>query len=168
MQRAVIFFLLSTFFIGCDQGTKLLATQQLRGRAPISFLGDTFRLQYAENTGSFLGLGADLPSEVRFVVFTALMAIFLVGIAIYMFKNRRLTMAQFVALSLVVAGGAGNLIDRAFGGGRVVDFMNIGIDRVRTGIFNVADIAIMAGAILILLIPARPRRSPPDHPAPTS
>jgi signal peptidase II len=48
-----------------------------------------------------------------------------------------------------VAGGASNWIDRAVRGS-VVDFMNVGIGPVRTGVFNVADVAIMLGAVLIV------------------
>jgi signal peptidase II len=55
-----------------------------------------------------------------------------------------------VALSLFIAGGASNWIDR-FTTGMVVDFLNVGIGSVRTGVFNVADMAIMAGVALLLV-----------------
>ena len=65
-------------------------------------------------------------------------------------------MLPLCAFSLVAAGGIGNLIDRIFRQGRVVDFMNMGITvnqfPLRTGIFNVADVAIMAGLFLIIAI----------------
>jgi signal peptidase II len=54
-------------------------------------------------------------------------------------------------LALVAGGGISNLIDRLLYNGRVTDFLNVGIGGVRTGIFNVADMAIMAGALLLLL-----------------
>jgi signal peptidase II len=49
---------------------------------------------------------------------------------------------------LIVGGGVSNLIDRLRYGGYVVDFLNVGIGSLRTGIFNVADMAIMAGVII--------------------
>ena len=63
-----------------------------------------------------------------------------------------------VASALVIGGGIGNLIDRIYNGGYVVDFMNMGINHIisfipRTGIFNVADIWIMLGAALLLFAP---------------
>jgi len=64
------------------------------------------------------------------------------------------------ATSLMVGGGAGNLFDRATSGG-VIDFMNVGIGGVRTGIFNVAAVAILAGLVLLLLA----RRGEPSAPA---
>jgi signal peptidase II len=53
--------------------------------------------------------------------------------------------------SLIVGGGFSNLVDRIFNRGIVVDFMNMGVGGLRTGIFNVADVAIMAGVGLLLL-----------------
>jgi len=57
-----------------------------------------------------------------------------------------------VGFALILAGGVGNLIDRVLNDGRVVDFMNVGIGRVRTGVFNVADMALMAGVGLVLIV----------------
>ncbi len=58
---------------------------------------------------------------------------------------------QHLAVVLLLAGGIGNLIDRLFHGGLVIDFLNVGIGPVRTGIFNVADMAIMAGFGILIL-----------------
>jgi len=53
--------------------------------------------------------------------------------------------------ALILSGGGSNLYDRIVNDGAVIDFLNIGISSVRTGIFNVADMAIMAGAVLIVV-----------------
>ena len=53
--------------------------------------------------------------------------------------------------SLIFAGGASNLADRLLYDGYVVDFINIGIGSFRTGIFNIADVAITAGVVILLL-----------------
>jgi len=71
--------------------------------------------------------------------------------------------ARFIALGLVAGGGISNLIDRLFYDGRVTDFLNIGIGSFRTGIFNLADMAILAGALLLIL-----SRYAPSSAAPTS
>jgi signal peptidase II len=57
-----------------------------------------------------------------------------------------------IALVFILAGGTGNLIDRIFNEGRVIDFMNMGIGSIRTGIFNMADIAIAIGTIWLIFI----------------
>jgi signal peptidase II len=56
-----------------------------------------------------------------------------------------------VATSLLVAGGLGNLVDRITRQGAVTDFLNIGVGQVRTGVFNVADLAIVLGVALLIL-----------------
>jgi signal peptidase II len=64
-----------------------------------------------------------------------------------------------LACALLLGGAIGNLIDRVRFDGLVIDFMNLGIGPLRTGIFNVADVAISVGAVLLILphfAPARP------------
>ena len=54
-------------------------------------------------------------------------------------------------MALIAGGGTSNLLDRIMDGGRVTDFLNVGIGSLRTGIFNFADMAILAGAILVIV-----------------
>ena len=150
-RTAIILFILFSC-VGCDQVTKSMARQSLSGIGRISFFNDTFRLQYAENPGAFLSLGARIPENLRFWVFTLLVAAFLVGFSIYLIRSKRIDILQTVALALIVGGGFGNLIDRVFNEGRVVDFLNLGIGALRTGIFNVADIAITFGVAWLLIL----------------
>ena len=151
MRRLLLLSSLLVTCVGCDQGTKALATQTLAGKAPISFVGDVFRLQYIKNAGAFLGLGAGLPESWRFWIFTVMNTVLIAGLLVYLLKRRNMPMISFIALGLVGAGGVGNLIDRFLGDGRVVDFMNLGFGRsLRTGVFNVADVAIVAGGLLLL------------------
>jgi len=116
-----------------------------------SFAGDVFRLQYAENTGAFLSFGASLPEPWRHVVLTLLVSIFLTALLAYLLFKRGLPQEYIFCLALVCGGGIGNLTDRVLHDGRVVDFLNVGIGSLRTGIFNVADMAITTGAILLLI-----------------
>ena len=65
-----------------------------------------------------------------------------------------------VAWSLVLSGGLGNLVDRIINDGRMIDVMNIGIGSLRTGIFNVADVYITVGVVVLVFQSLqRPRRS---------
>jgi signal peptidase II len=73
---------------------------------------------------------------------------------------RRLGPSRFIALGLVAGGGISNLIDRLFYDGRVTDFLNVGIGSFRTGIFNLADMAILAGGLLLILTRYAPPRAP--------
>lgn len=151
---ALVAFVLGSC-VGCDQLTKKLASDHLQQAAPLSFLGDTVRIQYAENPGAFLGAGAGLSESARFWILIVVNALFLSAIAGLVLVKRTMDRVQMVAAALLLSGGIGNLIDRLCHDGLVVDFLNLGIGPLRTGIFNVADMAIMAGFAL-LLVPRRP------------
>src|SRR5262245_43012231 len=137
--------------IGCDQASKHLATIHLMGVPRQSYLGDSVRLEYAENPGGFLSLGAGLAAGARTALFSGGTAIILAACVVAFVRHRRTTLSV-LGLSLVVAGGLSNLADRV-AYGKVVDFLNVGIGSLRTGIFNVADMAIMTGIALMLLRP---------------
>jgi signal peptidase II len=135
--------------VGCDRATKHIASQKLSAYPAHSFLGDTLRIGYAENTGGFLSLGANLPDGLRTLVFTVGTAILLAALAVVAWRSGW-ERWRTVALALFIGGGLSNWIDRATDG-RVIDFLNVGIGSLRTGVFNVADVAIMAGMALFLL-----------------
>lgn len=155
-KRALYIIIALVLLILADHITKWVAIDALKeSRSTYVFLGDLFRLQYAENTGAFLSLGAGLPDGIRTLIMSGLNAIILGGLLCYLFAVQKIAWLPAGALTLVAGGGIGNLIDRIFRDGRVVDFMNMGITtssfNLRTGIFNIADIAIMAGLFLIIV-----------------
>ena len=148
--------------IGCDRVTKHVATETLSGRPTQSYLSDTVRLGYAQNTGGFLGLGDNLPLRARTAVFTIGTGLVLVALVVVAFRVR-LSRWHGVGLALFVAGGTSNWLDRAMNGS-VVDFLNIGVGWLRTGVFNVADVAIMLGAGIFALAELRRHRRPESGP----
>jgi len=135
--------------IGCDRVTKHVATTALADGPGRSYLADTIRLEYVENTGGFLSLGADLPRAARAALFifgSGLMLLALVGAAVR-FQWRG---SLLLGAGLILAGGASNWADRVMRGS-VVDFINVGVGSLRTGIFNVADVAIALGVVVLIL-----------------
>jgi signal peptidase II len=91
-----------------------------------------------------------------------LVGLFLLGLLFYTLFNGALATNHALFLSLVCAGGISNVIDRIAYDGSVVDFLNMGIGPLRTGIFNVADMAITTGAVLLALDALmQPREKPP-------
>lgn len=142
-------------FVGCDQATKQFATTTLQDSPPQSYLGDTIRLDYALNPGGFLSLGSNLSPETRYYLFIVFNLFVMACVAICLFINWNCRIAVFVSLTYILAGGIGNLIDRATNNGFVIDFLNIGIGNIRTGIFNVADVGVMFGAIVLLIVAIR-------------
>jgi signal peptidase II len=155
-SRAVRYAALAALLLGCvacDRATKQAAVAHLPIGERHSYLGDTVRLEHARNSGAFLSLGSALPPAVRSRVFTYGPALLVLG-ALWVAFRRRSTTRAAVAAILIAAGGIGNLWDRIATGGWVVDFLNLGVGPLRTGIFNVADLAIVGGVVLLVL----PRR----------
>lgn len=147
-RRAALLCLLLSATAGCDRVTKHFAMTALAGTPGQSYLGDTIRLDYHENAGGFLSAGASWRPATRAVVFQLANGLFLFGTLILAARYQWSRLAA-VGLVLFVAGGLSNLIDRV-ALGTVIDFLNIGIGSLRTGIFNVADVAILAGIALLV------------------
>jgi signal peptidase II len=151
MRLLVLFAVLGT--VGCDQVAKHVARSLLAGAPGRSYLADTIRLEYAENAGGFLSLGSTWSPMVRtalLTIGTGAMLLTLAGVAV----RSRLTGWSLLAAILFISGGASNWLDRATRGS-VVDFMNLGIGPLRTGIFNAADVSILTGAALFALVEIR-------------
>jgi signal peptidase II len=162
-SRVVSLAALMVACVGCDQATKSLAEQHLAGRPPVLLLGGSLRLLYAENTGAFLSLGSGLPEAARMWIFVVITGAVL-GLLLFYGLTHKDTMRpwEVIALALVVGGGIGNLIDR-ISLGLVRDFLFLGVGWLRTGVFNVADMAITCGAVLMLAGLWRGRRAEPPR-----
>ena len=157
-KRLVLICIVLIFCVGCDQATKSIAVSKLSEMKTYSYLGDTFRLQLTYNRGAFLGLGHLLPDFWRYSIFTVGICFILLGALAFALLSSSGTFLLVLAVSLFVAGGVGNLIDRIARDGFVVDFLNLGIGPLRTGIFNVADVVITGGSILLLFLTFRKQR----------
>jgi len=150
-RKILLILILLCVCVACDQATKAIAKQRLAGVPTIYALGGTVMLRYSENVGAFLSLGTRLPETARVWLFIVFNSLVLTGTLIFILTMRSLSLWGITGGALIVGGGFSNLIDRLFHNGAVVDFMNIGIGNVRTGIFNLADVAIMAGIGLLLI-----------------
>ena len=112
----------------------------------MSFYHDTFRLDYVENTGAFLSFGDNWSPTASFWLMNVLPLLFLMGLFVYAIRQTATSSLKSVfPFLLVCAGGLGNIIDRILYNRHVTDFMNMGINNIRTGIFNVADMYVTAG-----------------------
>jgi signal peptidase II len=158
-MRLALFVALATS-ISCDRVTKHVAATTLAGTPSRSFLADTVRLEYVENTGGFLSLGSDLPPPVRTGIFTIGVGLMLLAVTAAAI-GFRLNAWQRLGLALFVVGGASNWVDRVLHGS-VIDFMNVGVGALRTGIFNVADVYITLGAAIVVCAELRWDADPAD------
>ena len=151
-MKVLLFCLTCLMFIGCDRITKDLAKEHLMYREPISYFHNTFILEYVENTGAALSLGDQLSKPVSFWLLSIAPLVFLLLVFVYAIrKMHELILLKILSFSMIVAGGLVNIIDRIMFDRHVTDFMNIGIQNLRTGIFNFADVCVTAGVIGLLL-----------------
>lgn len=127
-----------------DRGTKAWVEGSLTDRPPVEVIPRILRLTYTTNSGGAFGLGRSAPW--LFATATILVVGIIVAVS---FRLTRPSVA--VALGLVLGGALGNLTDRATGGpglsGRVVDFIDFRVWPV----FNLADAAIVVGAVLLAI-----------------
>jgi signal peptidase II len=142
--------LLST--AGCDQLTKRVAKAEMASSEPIFLFKDVIRLEYAKNPGAFLSIGEDLPSSILLLLSSLLTGAMLLLLVALILRDRGVKPAVLIGLSLIAGGSMGNLIDRIMNGGVVIDFVSLGIGPIRSGIFNLADTAILTGGIVLLLL----------------
>ena len=156
-RRLMFIVSLTLLLLVLDQATKQIAIAHLRTGRVIAFPSgwyphDLFHFRYAENTGAFLSLGSGLSDGLRFWLLTGLNVVILGIVGALLVFRKEMTFWVAAALTLILAGGLGNLIDRIMRDGIVVDFMNMGIRNLRTGVFNIADVAIMGGLFLLLFL----------------
>ena len=137
--------------VGIDQISKQWAQSTLKGKPSTSYCNDMFKIIYAENDGAFLSLGSGLPDNIRFWVLGMIPVVILVIFLLYTWFSKEVDLWSGIAFSFIIGGGLSNIIDR-FLYGSVVDFMNMGIGSLRTGIFNIADVSIIVGIILYIVI----------------
>jgi signal peptidase II len=158
IPRIFLFCLLSLSLISWDQASKSLAKEYLRNKTAHSFLHNTFRLEYVENAGAAMSMGDDLSPVAGFWLLGILPLTVLMTLFGYMIVHARtIRPSRLMALSLIFAGGMGNILDRLLFDRHVTDFMNVGISSLRSGIFNFADVWITAGVIWLCLTFSSPK-----------
>ena len=160
LKRGLLIATLLASCVGCDQITKNVARHHLAFEPPMSWFHGIFRLEYAENSGAFLSVGMGLSEEMRFILFQVLVGVGLIGLFIFMLRAHSRSVLSMAGWCLVLVGGGTNLLDRVLHHGRVIDFMNIGFGSLRTGIFNVADVCITLGVVLLVFEFFRQRNQP--------
>ncbi|MBN1407827.1 MAG: signal peptidase II, partial [Calditrichaceae bacterium] len=151
MKRWILIMIIIAAVITADQITKELAREYLADSPTISYLGNLFLLHYAENDGAFLSMGSNWPAPLRMILLTIIPVIFLFILLFVVLFSREMDIWTTIAFALILGGGLSNMWDRLVNNGFVVDFMNMGIGSLRTGIFNVADMAITTAFFMIVI-----------------
>jgi len=149
--RRIAFVALLVFAAGCDHATKQIAREALAGAPPVSLAADAVRLHLTENPGGLLSFGAALPAPWRRAFFLGLAPLALLAVAVPVLRARSPSRWPLAALGLVVGGGLANWGERLWNDGAVTDFVSVGVGTLRTGIFNLADVFVLAGVAILLV-----------------
>lgn len=151
IKRWILILIIIISVIAADQVTKELAREYLADSPTISYLGNLFLLHYAENDGAFLSMGSSWSAPLRMILLTIIPVVFLFVLLFVVLFSKEMDIWTTFAFALILGGGLSNMWDRMINNGFVVDFMNMGIGNLRTGIFNVADMAITAAFFMIVI-----------------
>lgn len=119
-------------------------------RGEIDLIKDYFQLIWVENKGAFLGMGSDMNPTLKLIFLLILPTLVLGYVIYYIVKTKELDRLSLIAFCCIVGGGIANVFDRIVYG-QVTDFFFIRItDTIKTGIFNVADLSVTTGMIMLL------------------
>jgi signal peptidase II len=151
LSRTAFVCLLIIFNIAIDQMSKVWVRATVQPFSEASIIGDVFTLHNVENTGAFLGMGSDLTEPWRTILLLVLPVIVLGLVVIHIIKDKTIDKMSLIGFCCIIGGGIANVFDR-FAYGSVTDFFHIDLGgKLRTGIFNMADVSVTTGMIMILV-----------------
>jgi signal peptidase II len=133
-----------------DQITKLYVDSSMRLHESIPVIQGLFSITYVRNPGAAFGFLADASPLFRSIFFVAVTVLAIILVVHYIWKSRAEEPFLTFALSLVLSGAVGNLIDRVRLG-EVIDFLDVYIGSYHWPAFNVADSAISVGAVILFI-----------------
>ncbi len=139
-----ILFMLSALLVACDQFSKFLAVKYLAGQSAFVIWDGVLELRYCENTGVAFSM-----LENQRWIFIPLTLVVMLLVAVILLRSELCRYKLFgLSAALILAGGAGNLIDRIVMG-YVTDFIYVKI--IDFPIFNFADCCVTVGAVLLFV-----------------
>jgi len=150
IKKYSILLFVTAAILALDQYTKHLAVEYLKNGRIVDVINGYFRLLYVENPGAAWGFLSQTASSFRLPFFYIISALAVLLIVYYFHKLSSNAWAMMISLSLILGGAIGNLVDR-IKNNFVVDFIDWYYKNNHWPTFNVADAAITAGVILMIL-----------------
>lgn len=150
LSRTASILLLIVLNIAIDQISKVIVRATITPGERIEVIDAIFLMMNVENEGAFLGMGSDMNPTLK-LIFLLVLPVFVLGYLIYYITtNKSLDKPSLIALSCIAGGGISNVFDRiAFGS--VTDFFYLDFGGIfHTGIFNIADMSVTFGMIVLL------------------
>ena len=163
LSRSTFIILLIIGNIAADQVSKILVRINVVAKSQSEIIGDYLTLHNVENSGAFLGMGSDLNPTIKIIVLLILPVIVLGLVTLHLFRDKTIDKLSLIGFACIVGGGLANVYDRIIYGS-VTDFLHIDLGGVfRTGIFNIADMSVSTGMIMILLAGFLYRKKKPSE-----
>ncbi len=147
MRRYHFLVALGVFLL--DQATKWLILRRIPLHESVPVIPGLFQLTHVQNRGAAFGLFSDFSSEWAISVLILFSLIALAVVWRLLWRNSHALSATGIALALVLGGALGNLWDRLVDG-HVVDYLDVFVGTYHWPAFNVADSAIVVGAVVLV------------------
>ena len=148
-SKAKWFWPLAIALLVADCATKRAVENSLELGVPKPVVGETVRFTLSYNTNAAMGF--QVGGDRRRLVLSAMTVAALLVLGVLYHRTRPADRLRVIGVALVAGGALGNLIDRVRSSAGVVDFIDVGVSNVRFWTFNVADMGITIGAILLML-----------------
>ncbi len=142
-------FLIAALVVVVDRLAKWLVARNIPLHDSIAVVPGFFRLTHVQNRGAAFGLFDDSPGEWKIAMLILFSVVAMVVVTALLWKNSHALNAMGVGLALVLGGAVGNLWDRLVDQ-HVVDFLDFHLGSYHWPAFNVADSAIVIGALLLV------------------
>ena len=142
-------FLISLLVVLLDQVAKWLVSRSVGLHDSVVVIPGLFRITHVQNPGAAFGLFSDSPSEWKIAILIAFSVVALAVVSMLLWKNSHAMSVTGVGLALILGGALGNLWDRLLSG-HVVDFFDFYLGSYHWPAFNIADSAIVLGALLLV------------------
>ena len=143
------FFLIAALVLLLDRLTKWAVASNIALHDSVLVVPGCFRLTHVQNTGAAFGLFAESAAQWKVGALVTFSVLALVIVSALLWRNSHSFSTTTLGLSLILGGAMGNLWDRMFAG-HVVDFLDFYLGSYHWPAFNVADSAIVIGAILLV------------------
>jgi signal peptidase II len=142
-------FLIAALVVVFDRLAKSIVDKNIALHESVAVVPGFFHLTHVENRGAAFGLFAESPSEWKIAVLVLFSLVALVVVSALLWKNSHAMTTTGVGLALILGGALGNLWDRLVSG-QVVDFLDFYVGNYHWPAFNLADSAIVVGALLLV------------------
>ncbi len=148
-RQHIWFISVAVCVLGLDRITKKIVEASVPLFSSFDFVGSFIRITHVKNTGIAFGLFAGIENAFL-SVFLSLLSLFAVGFVVHVYRHCKKSVLEQISLGAILGGAFGNLFDR-FVYRQVTDFVDMGIGSFRWYTYNISDIAIVIGLILLFV-----------------